>query len=66
MTDRVLHPEQVRALRAMSLGQRLALNASLWENAHLLKQAGLRARHPEWSDVQIRQAAREAIRRAGR
>ena len=50
----------------MSPGQKLALNASLWENAHLLKEAGLRMRHPDWSEEQIREAAREAIRRADR
>jgi hypothetical protein len=66
MIERVLHPEQVRALRAMSLGQRAALNASLWENAHALKAAALRYRHPDWSEVQVRRAAREAIRRADR
>ena len=66
MTERVLHPEQVRALRKMSPGQRLALNAGLWDNAHALKEAALRHRHPDWSEEQIRQAAREAIRRADR
>jgi hypothetical protein len=66
MTDRVLHPEQVRALRKMSLGERLLLNARLWDNAHALKAAAFRARHPDWSEEQIRQAAREAIRRADR
>ena len=50
----------------MSLGQRAALNASLWENAHALKAAALRYRHPDWSEVQVRRAAREAIRRADR
>ena len=66
MTDRVLHPEQVRVLRAMSLGERLALNASLWENARALQEAAVRGRHPDWTEEQVRNAAREAIRRADR
>ena len=50
----------------MSLAQRLILNASLWNHARALKEAALRAQHREWSDVQVREAARKAIQNAGR
>ena len=50
----------------MSLAQRLILNASLWNHARALKEGALRAQHHEWSDVQVREAARKAIQNAGR
>ncbi|RKZ11826.1 hypothetical protein DRQ53_08555 [bacterium] len=64
--NNILHPEQVRAFRRMTPRQKLALNASLWEHAHALKEAFFRARQPAWDDEQIRQAARETIQRAAR
>ena len=60
------HIEQIRSLRAMSVAERLVLNASLWEHARVLKEAALRKLHEDWSDEQVRQAAREALQHAGR
>jgi hypothetical protein len=62
--DQILTHEQVRALRKMSLGQRIALNASLWDHANALKQEALRTLHPDLSEEQVREAAREVIQSA--
>ena len=37
--ETVLHEAQIRALRRMSLGERMRLNASLWDHARALKEA---------------------------
>jgi hypothetical protein len=60
----VLHEAQARALRAMSIAERMRLNASLWDHARVLKEAALRAMHPEWSEEQVRNATREALQNA--
>jgi hypothetical protein len=61
-----LHPEQVRALREMSLQQRLDLALAGIESAGDLRKAMIRAEHPAWSANQVDQALREEIRNAGR
>lgn len=48
----------------MSIAERMRLNASLWDHARALKEAALRALHPEWSEEQVRNATREALQNA--
>ena len=44
---------QVRALRAMSLDQRLAAGMALIRSGRRLKRAALRQQHPHWTDKEI-------------
>lgn len=45
--------EQVRAIRAMSFPQRLAVGMGLIRSARKLKRAALRQQHPDWTDTEI-------------
>lgn len=45
--------EQVRAIRAMSFQQRLAVGMGLIRSARKLKRAALRQQHPEWTETEI-------------
>ena len=60
----MMHPEQVKALRALSAAQKLALAARFWFAARELKACGLKAMHPEWSDERIRQTVKDQFLRA--
>ena len=44
---------QVRAIRAMSLTQRLAVGMGLIRSGRRLKRAALRQQHPGWTDSEI-------------
>ena len=59
-----LHPEQIRLLRKMSLQRRLDLVLAAMESIGDLRSAMLRAEHPTWSEVQVRDAMREEMRNA--
>ena len=61
-----LHPEQVKALRRMSLQQRLDLALAGIESAGDLRKAMIRVDHPDWSADQVEKALREEIRNARR
>lgn len=61
-----LHPEQVKALRQMSLQRRLDLALAGIESAGDLRKAMIRAEHPDWSTDQVEKALREEIRNARR
>ena len=61
-----LHPEQVKALRQMSLQQRLDLVLAGIESAGDLRKAMIRVEHPDWSADQVEKALRDEIRNAGR
>jgi len=43
----------------MTSAMKLRLAESLYYSARTLKEAGLRAQHPDWSEVQIKQKVRE-------
>jgi hypothetical protein len=43
-------------LRRMTGAERAAMAVEMSETARLLTEAGIRHRHPEWSDQQIRDA----------
>jgi hypothetical protein len=42
-------------------GRRVALALELSEEARALTIAGIRARHPEWSDTQVAEACRALL-----
>lgn len=50
-------------LRAMSASEKMALLHRLWRQAWELAAAGERARHPDWTEAQVRVAVREIFRR---
>jgi len=52
-------------LRAMTADQKLRLSHVLWIEARNVMTAGVRARHPDWSDEQIAGRVRELMRDAG-
>lgn len=57
-----LHPEQVKALRRLSLQRRLELSLGAIEQMRELRAAMLRAENPGWSERQIGDALRDFIR----
>jgi len=61
-----LHPEQIKALRQMSLQRRLDLALAGIESAGDLRKAMIRAEHPDWSADQVEEAVCEEVRNAGR
>ena len=61
-----LHPEQIKALRKMSLQRRLDLALAGIESAGDLRKAMIRAEHPDWSAAQVEKALRDEIRNARR
>ena len=56
-----LHPEQVKALRKMTLQRRLELSLGVMEQMRSLRGAMLRAEHPEWSEEQMSAALRDFV-----
>ncbi len=61
-----LHPEQVKALRRLSLQRRLQLSLGAIEQMRALRAAMLRAKNPDWSEPQVAAALRDFIRNAQR
>ena len=50
-------------LRAMTPEKKLQLQQALWRQAWSLAAAGVRARHPGWSEAKVKQAVREVFER---
>lgn len=61
-----LHPEQIKALREMSLQRRLDLALAGIAGAGALRKAIVQAEHPNWSADRVEKALREEVRNAGR
>ncbi|MEP6810787.1 MAG: hypothetical protein ABI992_11130 [Chthoniobacterales bacterium] len=61
-----LHPEQIKALRQMSLQRRLDFALAGIESAGDLRKAMVLSAHPDWSVEQVEEAVREEVRNAGR
>jgi hypothetical protein len=55
-----LHPEQVKALRKMTLERRAELTLGFIRSMSRFKAAALRSQHPEWSDQQVTEALRQS------
>ncbi|MDQ6912349.1 MAG: hypothetical protein M3119_03790 [Verrucomicrobiota bacterium] len=56
-----LHPEQVKALRKMSLERRAEIAFGCIRSMRQLKATALRSQHPEWSEQQIAAELRRLI-----
>jgi len=61
-----LHPEQIKALRRMSLQRRLDLALEGIASAGVLRKAMIRFEHLDWSADQVEKALRDEVRNAGR
>lgn len=60
-----LHPEQIRAIRAMSLDRRLAVGMALLKSARRMRRAALHQQHPAWRDEELDEALRRWTLDAG-
>jgi hypothetical protein len=56
---------QAERLRAMTADEKVRLSHALWLEARNVAAAGVRARHPDWSDEQVAAQVRELMRDAG-
>ena len=57
---------QTQVIRAMTMENRWRVAHSLYATAREWKACALRALHPDWSDVEIREAVRRSFLHAGR
>jgi hypothetical protein len=55
---------QLAIYRRMTPAERLAAAMDLYWSARRLKEAALRALHPEWTDAQVAEAAKKAFMNA--
>ena len=62
--DSVLAQQNDR-LRAMTADEKVRLSHALWLEARSVTAAGVRGRHPDWSDEQVAERVRELMRDAG-
>jgi hypothetical protein len=53
--------EALKILQAMTPAQKLRAAERLYYSARQLKEAALRAEHPDWTDEAIRQAVRKTF-----
>ena len=61
-----MHPEQRKALMAMSPADKFRRLARLWHSAWSLKEARIRELHPEWTDARVRNSVRQIFLHAHR
>jgi hypothetical protein len=54
-----VRPEQLNIYKKMSPEQKLRLSLDLYHSARLIKRAGLKHQHPDWSDTQIEKKLKE-------
>lgn len=57
--------QQIERLRVMTADEKVRLSHALWIEARNVTSAGVRGRHPEWSDEQVAVRVRELMRDAG-
>ncbi len=60
-----IHPEQIRAIRAMSQDRRLSVGMALLKSARRIRRAALRQQNPAWNEEQLCDALRRWTRDAG-
>jgi hypothetical protein len=58
-SDAMMNAEERKILQAMSPAQKLRAAERLYYSARQLKEAALRAQHPDWTDEAIRKAVRD-------
>ena len=59
LPDEQASPDQITALRAISGEKKLRLAEQLYWAARKMKAAGLRAQHPEWTEVRVNEEVRQ-------
>ncbi|EDY19890.1 hypothetical protein CfE428DRAFT_2479 [Chthoniobacter flavus Ellin428] len=59
--DEPMHPLQIRAYRRMTPAEKLDRMAALYESTQQFFAAGVRMRHPDWSEEQIKREVRDSI-----
>jgi hypothetical protein len=57
-------PLLAERLRAMTADEKVRLSHALWIEARNVMAAGVRARHPAWSEEQVAEGVRELLRDA--
>lgn len=60
-----LHPAQIAGLRRWSLSERFGRGLRFLRSARLILAAGIRARHPEWSDRQVSRETERLVHHGG-
>ena len=63
MSTALLH--QAERIRAMTAEGKVRIAHALWIEAREVAAAGVRARHPAWSDEEVASRVRELMRDAG-
>jgi len=58
----MMDPDDIKALRAMTLAQRLKRGLDFMEQARQFKIASVRVHHPGWSDEKVMNEVRRWIR----
>ena len=61
MSGDELHPEQIKALRKMTVAQRLEMALRFIEQMRELRATILRKEHPDWTPEQISRALRDFV-----
>lgn len=56
---------QTERIRSMTADEKVRLSHALWMEARRLVAAGVRASHPDWSDLQLAARVREIMSDAG-
>ena len=56
-----MHPHQKRIFQEMTPEQKLRVALRLYYSARELKAAGLRARNPEWNEVEIQSKVKDVF-----
>ena len=54
-----MKPEEQEIVQAMSPAQKLRTAERLYYSARQLKEAALRAQHPDWTEEAVREAVRQ-------
>ena len=55
--------QELERLCTMTAAEKLAVMHSLWRQAWALTRAGVEARHPDWSALEVEQQLRPMFRR---
>jgi hypothetical protein len=65
MSDK-LHPIQIERIRQMSLSERFGRGLAFLRSAREFVAAGVKARHPEWTEEEALAEARRLMRHGGK
>jgi hypothetical protein len=60
-----IHPLQAEGFRRMSPAKKLQMIADLYRAGIRLRAAGLRLKHPDWTQEQLEREARRSLLHAG-